>query len=84
MEKAFEYFSNKKPIRCPVCGSKKVVPILWGLPSEEGGRRAHDGEVVLGGCCVSDRDPSWQCRNCGTQIYREELRRSSGKDGRTL
>ena len=28
------------------------------------------GKVVLGGCCVTDNDPSWQCSDCNTEFYK--------------
>jgi hypothetical protein len=45
------YESDKKPESCPADGSKKVAQIK-------------DGKIVLGGCCISDDDPSWRCINC--------------------
>jgi len=37
---------------CPECGSKRVVPIEYGLPGPRGFEAAAQSEVVLGGCCV--------------------------------
>ena len=28
----------------------------------------------MGGCCITDRDPSWQCTDCQVEIYEEFLR----------
>jgi hypothetical protein len=51
-----------KPDACPKCGSKK----FYGLPmfNEELERRLSTGEIVLGGCCVCEDDPIWQCLEC--------------------
>ena len=55
---------RKEPRRCPKCGSPDVVPILYGCPTPEGMEAAERGEIRLGGCCVTDRDPSRFCRAC--------------------
>lgn len=70
-----QYFANRKPRKCPACGSKKVARILYGMPAFHMIREELDsGKIVLGGCCISDSDPSWQCVDCSTQIYKESLR----------
>lgn len=57
--------------RCERCGSRKVVPILWGLPMSETFAmceryKKEHGEppIWLGGCCVTDNDPMWHCFAC--------------------
>jgi hypothetical protein len=35
------------------------------MPNWEAGQAEERGEVVLGGCCVTDDDPKWFCRECG-------------------
>ncbi len=57
--------SPDKPPRCPVCGSDQVVPIVYGLPSWELGQAAERGEIVLGGCIITDHAPKWHCLDCG-------------------
>ncbi len=61
---------------CPYCGSVRVIPIAYGLPSAEGMARARRGEIVLGGCCLSRESPRWACRKCERQFgnHEEELR----------
>lgn len=55
--------SPKPP--CPSCRSKvNAVPIVFGMPEEELEEQARRGEVVLGGCCVTDDDPRWFCKSC--------------------
>ncbi len=70
------YYSKHKPRKCPKCGSNKVAAILFGLPvySEKLQQDMDSGKIVLGGCCVTDHDPTWQCVDCGTGIYKENLR----------
>jgi hypothetical protein len=31
---------------------------------------AQAGKIVLGGCEVTDDDPSWQCLDCDTKIFK--------------
>jgi len=52
--------------KCPNCKSKNVASILWGLPffNKELEDCLSDGSVVLGGCCVSENDPKWECHYC--------------------
>ena len=58
----------KKPKHCPKCQSKKVVPIVYGMPSMEAGKEAEAGKYVLGGCCISDKSPKWHCLNCEHEL----------------
>ena len=50
---------------CPKCGAKEAVPILYGMPSEEGVRMIAKGEIESGGCCIEDGQPQWRCKACG-------------------
>jgi hypothetical protein len=50
---------------CPECGSRDVLPIVYGLPGPELEARALRGEVMLGGCVVFDSSPDLGCTNCG-------------------
>ena len=52
------------PPACPNCGSERVTPIVYGLPSVQGMEAAKRGEVVLGGCMVYDLSPRWFCQAC--------------------
>ncbi|MGN1221522.1 MAG: hypothetical protein ACI4TU_11370 [Candidatus Cryptobacteroides sp.] len=55
---------NRKPCKCPECGSK-VVEIVYGEPAPELFERAIRKEVVLGGCCFSyEGSPQWACVDC--------------------
>ena len=61
----------EKPEQCPVCGQEPVATILYGmsgqLPALQ--QQINEGSLVLGGCCMSDGDPTWKCTHCGQQIY---------------
>ena len=74
MDEYPDYFSKRRPVKCPNCGARNVVSILYGMPSSEMMKEGTAGKFVLGGCCVTDCDPSWECIDCGTQIYPERLR----------
>jgi len=61
--------------KCERCRSKKVVPILWGLPTPETFEmyeryKEENGEppIWLGGCCVTGNDPGWHCLGCGHEF----------------
>lgn len=47
---------------CPECGSSDVVEIVYGYPGPEMVEASLNGEVELGGCCLSDIQ--WRCRAC--------------------
>jgi len=55
--------SKKKPT-CPQCQSKKVIPIIYGMPTEETFNEADAGKFVLGGCCINEESPEWHCTDC--------------------
>ncbi len=58
--------TNRTPPPCPKCGSaEQVVPVVHGMPTEEGKRSAARGEVWLsGGCCIDPDAWAWYCRSC--------------------
>lgn len=59
-----------RPIQCPTCGGDDVAKILYGfiIPDAELNEALKRGEVVLGGCCVTDHDPQWHCNACGAEF----------------
>jgi 5-methylcytosine-specific restriction protein A len=70
---------SRAPKKCPECGSDRVARILWGmvLPDKALREEMDAGQVVLGGCVVSDYDPSWRCMDCGASMYRKGGRRAA-------
>ncbi len=66
------YRAERKPRKCPACGSANVVPILYGMPTAELFAKAEAGRIALGGCCITQDDPCWRCVSCKTDIYRAE------------
>ncbi len=50
---------------CPRCGSRDVLHIVYGLPSEEMVEESIVGRVALGGCAVWPGSPNRTCQNCG-------------------
>ena len=58
-----ESMSKKKP-QCPQCDSKNIAVIEFGFPSPEMIEGSDRGEIVLGGCCVTEDDPEWHCKDC--------------------
>jgi hypothetical protein len=49
---------------CPKCGSADIIPIGYGLPTEEAFKKAHRGLLVLGGCLVGAGMPQKACKRC--------------------
>ena len=66
------YESEREPRKCPKCGSTKIATFLYGMPafSDQLQKDLDEGKIVLGGCCISDDDPTWQCTACSTDIYK--------------
>jgi len=56
--------TENNEVSCPECGSKNVVPILYGLPDEEAIKQVDQGKVVLGGCSLFESMPTIHCKKC--------------------
>jgi len=54
----------KKNPKCPKCGADETIPIIYGLPTPDMGEKYARGEVILGGCMVTDGIPIWHCKGC--------------------
>lgn len=60
---------RRKPVKCPVCKGK-VLPVVYGYPSPKLSRRAQCGEVILGGCIITDHSADWMCCDCQTEFLK--------------
>ena len=72
-------YAKRKPRKCPDCGGTRIrrVDEGWLLP-EPNIKRTKDGWRVIGGCLAGFDDPTWECIDCGEQIWREpDTRRKS-------
>jgi len=58
-----------KAWRCPNCLAKAGVPVQYGLPTRAAAEAAERGEVVLGGCVLTDDDPPRCCTNCRAALW---------------
>ena len=56
--------------KCPKCGSGRVAPILYGMAvcDEEMEQQLKTEKLYLGGCCVSDMQPTYHCFQCKKDI----------------
>ena len=56
--------------KCPKCGSRRVAPILYGMPafSEEMEQQLNEEKLYLGGCCISGIDPTYHCFQCKKDV----------------
>jgi len=56
-------------LRCSRCGSENTIPIIYGYPTEDTMETCleadRNGEIKMGGCCVSERMPTYYCKDCG-------------------
>jgi hypothetical protein len=60
----FHVNTKRKTRSCPECDSENVAGIVYGYPSEEMFDQSERGDIVLGGCCVTEDDPEWRCKDC--------------------
>lgn len=67
------YETKRKPKKCPACSSHRIANILYGMPdlSAKLEKDLSAGRIILGGCCISDDDPEWQCADCQMVIYKK-------------
>jgi hypothetical protein len=65
-DRVFEFtFPNPCPKSkkiCPENHSNKLIPIVYGLPSDKMIKDAKKGKIILGGCIVNDCSPKWFCK----------------------
>ena len=61
-----------KKRKCPICGEKELVEIVYGYPGKELFEVSENGLVILGGCCIEDDGPysieNFFCHNCRKRI----------------
>jgi hypothetical protein len=69
---------RRAPDVCPQCGSGRLVAIAYGYPGPEMMAAAERGEVLLGGCVVSEEMPLDGCADCNWP--RSESRAVIGED----
>lgn len=55
---------QRKAPPCPNCKSVKILPIVYGYPTDEVFREAEKGHLILGGCLVMQENPDWYCKKC--------------------
>lgn len=63
---------------CPKCGSKNLIPFVYGMPDVEMIEKEQAGEIVVGGCSVYDDSPTWRCADCGHDFG--EVHQATGVD----
>jgi hypothetical protein len=57
-------FGFGKRIICPACGSRRTIPIVYGMPGTELIEQVKRGQIVLGGCLVGPDQPDRHCCDC--------------------
>ena len=63
---------KSKPKKCPKCGHSPVGKILWGMPRMDDKLQElmDAGKIIIGGCCLSPDDATWECSKCHQQIWK--------------
>ncbi|MCQ2540291.1 MAG: metallophosphoesterase [Acetatifactor sp.] len=59
---------------CPKCGSKQVIPLLYGRPAAHILEEAEKGNIKLGGCMIEEVEggvPNRYCKECEHKWKRE-------------
>ena len=54
-------------LTCPVCGSHKALPIIYGMPTEEHMQLVMQGKAAAGGAIrrlLTGKAPTWECGAC--------------------
>jgi len=59
--------------KCPACGATDTIKILYGMPTHESFESSERGELVLGGCCGLDINPTRHCKVCGQDFGGRDL-----------
>jgi hypothetical protein len=55
---------RKDAVLCPACGSRRAVPIVYGFPASRLAEQAKQHRIALGGCTVTEGDPTHTCLHC--------------------
>lgn len=63
---------TEKKQRCPDCGERAGVPLVFGLPSSEAMDAEARGEIALGGCIIPWEPLHYRCLACGWEWGRSE------------
>lgn len=58
--------------KCPKCGSKNSVKIVYGMPNYKLFQEVESGKVKLSGCGIIDGNPEYFCKNCEHEWNREQ------------
>jgi len=78
---------SRKPVKRPVCCSRKIASYFYGMPifSEKLQKELKDGKIVPGGCCVIlPFNPKWVCLACQTDFTRIRISDSKQLNGRSF
>ena len=65
-----KFIVKEKPQVCPKCGHK-VATVFYGYPvfSEELQRDIDNGDIILGGCEITEFNHDWECTHCHKKFW---------------
>lgn len=66
----------RKPMNCPICKGK-FVEILYGEPTEFAMQLVDEKKLVLGGCCMTEESPKWECVECEMRFLKKNVLKDS-------
>ena len=52
-------------MKCPECGSENIIPIVYGISSDELLEDFNAEKVAIGGWCIREAIPTLRCKDCG-------------------
>lgn len=58
---------------CERCKSENIVEIIYGYPTKKTLIRAEKGEIELGGCEITEADPTRFCKSCGKKFRKRRI-----------
>jgi rubredoxin len=66
-----KFYDLEMKRKCPNCNlNEGIRTILYGMPMEE----PDPAVYTIGGCCISDDMPKYECVECGWKGSRSELK----------
>jgi len=59
-------------MKCPKCGSTKIVKIIYGLLTLRGRKESTEGKAHWAGCNWTKGKPDLHCKACGHEFSEEK------------
>ena len=63
-----ESLLSNDELTCPKGHTDSIIPVLYGMPTEESFAEADSGKIWLGGCEIPDVEYNWYCKKHNIQF----------------